>query len=138
MNIGNVCYAAAAIQVLEHSCAVLGRDRPEVDIDNFKNEQSDACETLRYLLNLFSVECEVVVKSSVTCRKCKITSDNATVETILPLPIDNSLQEAMYKFESVEVLKGSNALECDKCGRQPATKQTTVKRTSDLVFFSLK
>lgn len=96
VNFGNTCYAAAALQVFNHLRAILGRDELKVDMANFENEQNDACETLGCLLNMFPiVECEVVVRSSTTCNKCHEVSEQNAVETILPLPIGNSLQEAM-------------------------------------------
>ena len=70
-NCGNTCYAAATLQVFEHLYVVLGRNKPEVDMSNFDNEQNDACETLGRLLNMFPIaECEVVIKSSVICTGC--------------------------------------------------------------------
>ena len=110
------------------------------------HQQRDVPEILQTVLDELVIaspdsmkKISVKLRYTFTCSACAVASVREENQSILPLPFDKLVQNAVDKFLGDEELVGENKRFCEICNRlTEAVKETDMLQCPDLLFVSMK
>ena len=110
------------------------------------HQQRDVPEILQTVLDELVIaspdsmkKISVKLRYTFTCSACAVASVREENQSILPLPFDKLVQNAVDKFLGDEELVGENKRFCEICNRlTEAVKETDMLQCPDVLFVSMK